>query len=236
MEDDVRWLLSYEDFDGYQFDGILSNDFGHKTLAPIVRRLVQDESFCRPIVDSVLTDYSAWQELAPKTKAELQARPNGFRALARIQTSPRRYFARAVETLVTDALQARELFDRLPKRTPSEHKKFFLHVASLARDLRVAVKGDPYHLEFPSWDTEDDLRRIEELASDIANDAVPLARPNSMNAKRTYVARTVSQSFRRRTGQLRHAAAASLVNAVFSNHDPVDAVYMQTLARGLPDD
>ena len=82
-------------------------------------------------------------------------------------------------------------------------------------------------------DLPGDLRRVADLAMDIA--AHPeIDRPNAEHAARTYVSKHLSDALLDDTGRYWHAAAASLVNALFPESAPIDAVYIQSLARVKP--
>ena len=166
--------------------------------------------------------------------------PLGLNAALRRATSEcgrRRRWAELVADLVLDALAARAEFEMLPKRTPAQHKEHYLGIARKVEELLKEIAEEGAHGGYygigGGLELEGELRQLAESAKDAAE--VPrLSRPEAGDALRTYVAREISHSFHRHTQRFRHAAGASLLNAVFpDNKETKDASYMQSIARNL---
>ncbi len=247
--DDEEWLRTFEYFEGY-FDNPEWSDGrlrasgldigGIGEFARIVRCLMRDAPFVRATVKSTVRFY---ESLPPPSLDTL----GGIRALAihaaDSSRSRRLRWARLVADLVLDALYARAVFDSLPKRTPIQHRKHYLAIAAKAEGLLTAIAEEVEHGDYygigsgiDSWDAKAVLQDIANAANEAAN-SPRLSRPHADDALRTYVAQKISESFDTHTRGLRHAAAASLLNAVFPDSEETkDAEYMQSIARKLDGD
>lgn len=231
---DEEWLRTFEPFGGY-FENSDLNDGGE--FARIVRCLVEDEPFVRATIDITEAFFEFGRDF------DLESEPGLLAALRRVtdERGRRCKWAELVERLVLDALAARAEFERLPKRTPSQHKAHYLAIAEKAEGLRKAIAEEVTHGDYYGLGDRDiafELEQIAESAMEAAK-SPRLSRPRADRddeALRTHVAREISGSFLRHTDGFRHAAAASLLNAVFPNAEVKDAGYMQSIARKLDRD
>ena len=230
---DVDWLLSYEQFDGFSFG---SDDLDIATLAPIVRAATRDAPFVSALVEKLAREENWLNKVAPKRLADVKAGNAILFLRYRSLPSRGRRFAALVQSVVHVGLAAGRRFDELPKRTIREHRKHYESIADLAQRLRSELASESGWAGFElNDDIDDELRKIISFARDAANDA-PLSRPTARHARRTYVTREIASWFRLEFGSFKHEATATIINAIFSDAEAVDATYAQSIARTIPPD
>jgi hypothetical protein len=222
---DEQWLLQWEWFGGYQFEKL--REYWPARGAEIVRHVVNREEFLKPLIEVV----------EAREVHDAQAEAIDFRLFwAHPVERRKQLFAQLVENFVLWALQARERYRRTPKRTPAEHRSRFNSAADMAQKLVEFIDEERiYGFDGMSGELQDGLRELADHAREVASNP-PLQRPRAKDGERTYVARRIASAFIAFTGGLRHAAAATLLNAVFEldGLEPVDATYMQSISRKVP--
>jgi hypothetical protein len=257
--DDVTWLLSQEIFGGHKFESFEDSEhFDMSSCAAVVRAVIEREDFCNAIVvavtiereileRSVKQEISGWLDLPSGDKQKMSRKllSASYGISARMQYagwSGARRSARLVESVVRDGLWAKSCFADIPKRSPRQHRDHYGRITNLARQLADEMDGE---LKLSSCLSEDPLlygpvpfsailRDLARFATEEAAEP-PLARPNAKHAERTFVAKSISEHLRWITGGYRHAAAASLLNVLFPDAEPVDSVYMQSISRTIVD-
>ena len=257
--DDVAWLLSQRKFGGHKFESFGNSEyFDMSTCAAVVRKVIERDDFCNALVnavaaereglnESVKQEISDWLDLPSGDERtmprKLLTASYGINARTRYAAwSGSQRFARLVESIVWDGLWAKSCFADIPKRSPSQHRTHYSRITCLAEQLADEMDGE---LRICSRLSDDPLRYgpvafsaiLRELARFATEEAAdpPLARPNAKHAERTFVAKEISESLRWLTGGYRHAAAASLLNVLFLDAEPVDSVYMQSISRSIVD-
>jgi hypothetical protein len=239
--DDVEWLNSFEPFGGYEFpflsDSLLTKGYGLARCAKIIREALSHDDFCNALIDFCESEHGRLIE-ARRNHALLSYESISAEIMVRTAievatwSGPRK-FARLIEKIVGDATLALCIFKETPKRTATEHRRHYSNIAKLARQLAEATGGEPLFDDPYSGDgLREILGRVCGVAEDTATEP-PFSRPNAESADRTYVAKEVALTFFMHTGAYKHAAAATLVNAIFPDREPIDAVYMQSLARTI---
>lgn len=130
-------------------------------------------------------------------------------------------------------------FHSFPKWTPQQHEDYFVKVEQSISAI-VSLLDDPYgdalehHGIFSSdlFEIRAALTKLHEITQ-FAKGTEMLSRPHAKHADRTYVAKDLIQ-WSRQDGAPSYGAIASVLNATFPNYDPIDAGFVQAIARKLP--
>lgn len=127
-------------------------------------------------------------------------------------------------------------FHEIPKLTPSAWQKFFANIENTSAALSNAIGQLPESfLQLHALDVDDfdsQMAQLSQMAkSELENGG--LARPNAIHADRTYVAKGILENMLEGISPT-YATIASLLNAMFPDYEPIDAGFVQSVARKLP--